>query len=157
MNRFIFLETRKSYLGKEDKSLSKCLYKELPQILNWALDGRERLLKRDKFIQPKASAYIKDDMRRIGNPIAAFIEDKCKLGNDLEVSKAKLFATYKDWCEEMGYTHKKHMNTFSRDLLVAVPSIQRAKKTIAKNQRDPIYRGKIISLKLMLSNMSRIS
>jgi P4 family phage/plasmid primase-like protien len=139
-NRFVFLETRKSYLGNEDTALSKRLYAELPYILNWALDGRERLLKRGKFIQPNASAYIKDDMRRIGSPISAFVEDRCVIGDNHEITKQQLFDAYIHWCTDMGYKFHKHMNTFARDLLVAVPSIKRAKKS-QEHSRMPIFRG----------------
>jgi len=98
ISRFIFLETKQSFLEKEDIDLEKKLLVEIPHIFRWALEGRKRLFARKRFIQPKASAQIAHDMRRANNPIAAFIEDRCELlsyphtkENDLSV------ATFIEW------------------------------------------------------------
>jgi P4 family phage/plasmid primase-like protien len=140
IGRFIFLETRNSYLGKEDIDLPKRLLTELPQIFNWALIGRERLLARKSFIQPAFSAYIASDMKRLGNPIAAFVEDRCVVGSEHEIEKQRLFDAYKYWCHDNGHKFPKTMSVFARDLKSSQPSIEPTKKS-HHSERIPSFRG----------------
>jgi putative DNA primase/helicase len=53
--RFIVLVFRLSWLGKEDKGLTRKLAAELPGILNWSLDGLARLDENERFTEPVAS------------------------------------------------------------------------------------------------------
>ena len=43
-DRFVILNTTQSFLGREAPSLASNLMRELPGILNWAIDGRRRLM-----------------------------------------------------------------------------------------------------------------
>ena len=54
-SRFIVLTMRESFYGREDRSLTKRLIRELPGILNWALDGLDRLRERGHFEMPQSS------------------------------------------------------------------------------------------------------
>src|SRR5205085_601990 len=56
--RFIVLETTESHYGKEDIGLSDRLMPELPGILNWAIQGWERLQNQGKFTVPEQSREL---------------------------------------------------------------------------------------------------
>ena len=56
VNRFIVLNLLESFLGREDPDLTDTLTDELPGILNWALDGLERLARRGRFTVPQSSS-----------------------------------------------------------------------------------------------------
>jgi putative DNA primase/helicase len=61
--RFIVFKMTRSFYGKEDIHLTDKLLAELPGILNWALNGWDRLAKRGYLVQPGSgceSAWNKD-------------------------------------------------------------------------------------------------
>ncbi len=76
----------------------KCLEKELSGIFNWALIGLKRLLENKKFSFNKNHEEVKAIMCRSGNPIVAFIQDKCSEQEGLWISKQEL---YNQYCEFM--------------------------------------------------------
>ena len=55
--RLIVLKTNRSFYGKEDIHLTNKLLEELPAILNWAIEGLNRLRTRGHF--PGVSSDIK--------------------------------------------------------------------------------------------------
>ncbi|GAB2655322.1 hypothetical protein GCM10027169_19170 [Gordonia jinhuaensis] len=99
-NRFIILETRQSFLGREDAGLLGRLRAELPGILNWALDGLDRLTAQHAFSVPEASLEATKDMLRSTSPLTAFVEDECVLDDDAVTPVSVLFSKYKAWCEQ---------------------------------------------------------
>jgi putative DNA primase/helicase len=48
--RFITLVLKESFLGREDRGILRRIVAELPSILNWALDGRDRLWARGYLV-----------------------------------------------------------------------------------------------------------
>jgi putative DNA primase/helicase len=56
--RILALETKRSWVGKEDRQLTDRLLAELPGILCWSMDGWRRLRKRGHFRQPRSSQHV---------------------------------------------------------------------------------------------------
>ena len=54
-SRFLLLVLTRSFFGREDLALTERLLGELPGILNWALEGRDRLFGRGFFLQPESA------------------------------------------------------------------------------------------------------
>ena len=57
-SRFIILAMTRSFYGEEDHGLDDRLTTELPAILNWSLDGLERLTNRGHFLQPESAVAV---------------------------------------------------------------------------------------------------
>jgi putative DNA primase/helicase len=55
--------------------LKRDLLKELPGILNWALDGLDQLKNRGRFEQPASAADEVAMLRDTGSPVAEFLEE----------------------------------------------------------------------------------
>jgi hypothetical protein len=72
-SRFIILPLSKSFLGEEDHHLTDRLIAELPGILNWALDGWDRLIKRGRFLQPPSGLDLIEELEDLGSPVGAFV------------------------------------------------------------------------------------
>lgn len=92
-----------------------CLKNESSGILNWALEGLDRLLKNKIFSSNKSHEEVKSVMCRSGNPIVAFVQDKCFEQEGLWLSKTEL---YDDYC---GYMREKKLpimtpNMFGRNV-----------------------------------------
>ena len=125
VGRIVLLPLLHSWLGKEDHELEPSLQPELPGILNWALEGLERLVEREnRFTYLKAASEAVTLMRDLASPVAAFVRERCELGTDKEVSPDLLYSTYKGWSDDNGHI-KKDKATFGRDLRAAQPSIKR--------------------------------
>ncbi len=88
----IGLEEQDPYLAE------KCLEEESSGILNWSLEGLKRLLQNQKFSFNKTHEEVKAIMCRSGNPIVAFIQDKCSEQEGSWISKQEL---YNQYCEFM--------------------------------------------------------
>lgn len=117
VDRMLYVSFRQSFFGRENVSLTEKLMEELPGILNWALDGLDRLSARGRFTQPDSGRDEQESTRRLADPIGAFIEDWCSVGPGQEIELDHLFLKYQNWCEGEG--RKRDSTTkeiFSRDL-----------------------------------------
>jgi putative DNA primase/helicase len=121
-NRFVILTLQTSWLGKENPALTKELTAELPGILNWALEGLERLTENNRFTEPKSSVDAVLALADIVSPVAAFVRDCCARGALLEVSCDDLYRRWKAWAEDNG---QKPGSTqmFGRNLRAVVPGL----------------------------------
>lgn len=120
-SRFVVLTLDRSFYGHEDHHLFERFVPELPGILNWALDGRDRLYGRGRFLQPDSSAELIQQFEDLGSPIGAFVRERCELGAGHEVSISDLFAGWKTWCQETGREKPGTVQTFGRNLRAAFP------------------------------------
>jgi putative DNA primase/helicase len=118
--RFVVLTLSRSFYGKEDASLSTRLLDELPGILNWALDGLDRLRDRGRFIESASAREAIRELEDLASPMSAFLRDRCVVGRDLRVSVDELWAAWKGWCDDQSLHHGTKQ-TFGRDLRAAVP------------------------------------
>lgn len=123
-SRFVVLMLTKSFYDDEDLGLPDRLLKELPHILNWALDGLDRLLERGHFVTPTSSQEAVREFEDLGSPIGAFVRDRCVVGSDQRVEVSDLFDEWRNWCEEQGRSHPSTLQTFGRDLHAAIPTLR---------------------------------
>lgn len=126
-SRFIVLQFKETFLGREDKGLLDKLQAELPGILDWSIEGWHRLQERGAFVQPesgKESVRLLEDM---GSPISAFVDEHCKVGADCKVPTRALFEAYREWANANGHEHGGTERSFGRDLQSALPNVERHK------------------------------
>jgi putative DNA primase/helicase len=124
VGRIVLLMLSRSWLGHEDHNLEHALHTELTSILNWALDGLQRLTVTNKnvFIRLPSADEAVTAMRDLASPVAAFVREQCEIVPAYEVRVDDLYAAFKTWAEENGHS-KKSKQTFGRDLHAAFPSI----------------------------------
>lgn len=140
--RFLVATTVVSYLGREDPTLIDRLAKELPGILNWALDGLDRLIKTNQFTVNRATPEIVGAQRERSAPQGGFIEEVCVLGEDKWVSKERLREMWTQWNAKHGRTVADTRESFTTKLLGMVPTIRaRDQKKRIDGKLTPIYRG----------------
>lgn len=72
----------------------------LAGILNWSLEGYDRLMERGKFAEWPESAEIKTELLRLSNPVAAFVSMCCDVKAGTEIDKADLYRVYSEYCIE---------------------------------------------------------
>jgi putative DNA primase/helicase len=124
VSRFVTLVLTNSFYGKEDKTLTARLLKELPGILNWAIEGQRRLARTGHFTQPASALEAAQQLEDLGSPIKAFLRERCELGAGYEVDKDKLFETWRAWCLIQGHEKPGTKEVFARDLHAAVAGLK---------------------------------
>jgi P4 family phage/plasmid primase-like protien len=124
VGRIVLLPLALSWLGKEDHSLEPSLHTELPGILNWSLDGLERLTENgNRFTRLSTAEEAIVTLRDLASPVAAFVRERCERGLGKEIVIDDLYSAYKGWCEDNGHA-KSTKQTFGRDLRAVVPSVR---------------------------------
>lgn len=81
--RFINFRWVKSWYGEEDHGLTGKLEKELPGILNWALEGLDRLERNGKFTPNGEQEVLGQMMRETSDPMGLFLEEECDIDESI--------------------------------------------------------------------------
>jgi putative DNA primase/helicase len=112
---------------------------ELPQILNWSLDGLERLGLTGRFTRPSGADEAMVALQDLASPVAALVRDRCERGPEREVAVDDLYTAWKTWAEDNG--HKRSTKqVFGRDLRAAVPGL-RVTRPRDGDVRERVYQG----------------
>ena len=122
--RLLIVPFNKIFSSKEaDKSLSEKLEKELPGILNFALDGLKRLQENNyEFTDSDTIKSILDEYKKSINPFESFVNEMIE-GDEIDskVSYVKIGEAYSMWREENGYSeHTLSHNALAANLKVAL-------------------------------------
>ena len=139
--RMLILKFRESFIGREDFGLFERLKLEMPGILNWAIEGWQRLTDRGRFVQPEQGADLVAEMEDLSSPVGAFVRECCELGEDKEVEVKDLFACWKAYCEEQGRIRVMELPVFCRDLLTAFPMLDKARQRKIGGVKTRYYTG----------------
>lgn len=121
--RMLILQMHRSFLGREDRGLDQRLTAELPGILNWALEGLDRLARTGRFTVPASSEDATRLMMDLASPVAAFVRECCIREPDATVPRDNLYDAWKRWAEDNGH-HAGAKSTFGRDLRAVVPDLR---------------------------------
>nr|WP_167626449.1 phage/plasmid primase, P4 family [Mesorhizobium loti] len=137
-SRFLVLMMEVSFLGEEDRGLFDKLKLEMSGILNWAIEGYERLRQRGHFLQPSRSEAVVDEMEALSSPVRAFVKDCCEVGPGFEVSTDEMFGEWEAWCTRVSIDKPGNKSWFGRNLRSAVPGLAAGE---AGSERTPVYKG----------------
>ncbi len=152
-SHFVLLTLTASFFETENPALTNELRSELPGILNWALDGLERLSRNGKFTEPSSSRESRIAMEEIASPVAAFIRKCCHVGAALEVPVKALYVAWRDWCDANGRTRAGSSQSFGRELRAQMPTLKIVQPRTADG-RDRRYCG--IALRLTNNDADRV-
>jgi P4 family phage/plasmid primase-like protien len=89
--------------AQRDPEIKHTIEQEGAGILNWGLEGLQRLKERGHFEVPAGVADATKQFREHNDVPALFVEDRCIKEPDAEVQAAKLYREYRYWCEENGH------------------------------------------------------
>lgn len=138
-SRFVVFVLTESFFGRENPMLTEELLSEAPGILNWSLEGLDRLIQRGYFEQPTAGAEALQQLEDVASPIGAFIRDRCFVGADATIPVDDFWGAWKTWCEDEN-RHPGTKAVFGRDLRAALPSIKRTRPA-GDGDRAYVYAG----------------
>jgi putative DNA primase/helicase len=132
--RYILLKLTESFLAREDLNLKATLAPEMSGILNWALDGLDRLRERGFFRTPTSSRDSIRELEDAAEPVRAFLREWCTCDPNERVNVKTLYRGYRAWAEEAGQSILAR-NSFGRALSGQLPEL---KKTGVGAKRDYI-------------------
>lgn len=150
-NRFIVLNTVRSWLGKEDPGLLDRLVAEMPGIINWALDGLARLERTGRITTPASSRDAVTIMQDTASPTSAFVRERCTTGPLREVPVDVLWTAWREWAEDNGMKSLGTKQVFGRNLLSVVPQLRRYRPRDAYGQQVATYTGITLNTSAELS------
>jgi putative DNA primase/helicase len=102
---------------KDPEIFNRICSNELPGVLNRALKGYARLVKRGlRFKVPLAVKATTMAWLNEANPVPAFIEEECIRKPDAKCSMQLLYHAYTDWAEQAGFTMVQNQLSFKRNL-----------------------------------------
>jgi P4 family phage/plasmid primase-like protien len=89
--------------SERDPEVKELVRQEAAGILNWALDGLERLRKQGHFTVTDEMQRASDDFQRLNDKARMFVEEQLERDADKRVASGRLYGAYKAWCEQNGY------------------------------------------------------
>lgn len=138
--RYLPLCTPQSFEGREDIGIKKRLMRELPAILNWAIEGRALLRQDGRFVVPKSAEVLLGTARAVASPVAEFVAERCALGPHEEADTEDLWKSWQEWAAANG--HKVGTKQlFCRNLLTATRYTLTDHRPRTEGRRPRCYRG----------------
>jgi len=88
---------------EQDPKIKEAIRTEGAGILNWALDGLDRLRERGGFDVSRGVEIETESFRLTADVPQAFVDDACQLGPDYETQSSYLYQEYKNWTTRNGH------------------------------------------------------
>lgn len=85
---------------KQDKTLKEKLLRELPGILNWAIEGALAWQAEGKLVPPERVVAATNEYREDQDILREFIAENIESANGKELTHKDLYRAYKDWHAE---------------------------------------------------------
>ncbi len=140
--------------SKKDTRLAEKLKEELGGILNWALDGLDRLLKNDSFTH---SQFIEDAAKQFkmeSDTVVSFIDQDCNICNSQFVLSDDLYLHYRQYCTQSGY-RACAQNEFGKRIKTHYPNIERVRDGANSDGKRP-YKYVGLNLRGDIRRMSKL-
>jgi putative DNA primase/helicase len=131
---------KESFYGRENPHLLETLLSDLPQILNWALDGLDRLRERGRFVPPRSSEQAVEELVEAASPLAGFLRERCEVGPGREVACHALYEQYVAWCGVSGHRVASQQKV-GRDLRSLLPHLQITQRDLPHKKGTRFYVG----------------
>ncbi|MDC1175537.1 phage/plasmid primase, P4 family, partial [Bacteriovoracaceae bacterium] len=88
---------------KRNNNLKDELMKELTGIINWSIEGYQRLIKNDGFSHCEASLESKEEFIRDMDSVKTFLDENCTVSPSFSEMCMSLYESYKAFTDENGY------------------------------------------------------
>ncbi len=121
-SRFVLLPIKETFYGREDQGLTDTLLQELPGILNWALEGLDRLQERGFFKAPGSSVEAIRALEDLASPVGAFLREWCEFRSGERIEVKRMYDAWTKWCGLHGHRPQSSA-MFGRNLHAAFPQV----------------------------------
>lgn len=140
VSRWITIQMKHSFFGREDKTLKRRLMGELPGILLWALEGLDDLNAEGAFTEPESGLGLHEHMQRDAAPFTGFVEDWCELDPEAFETTTDLYSAWSAWCDLTGRQPGSDSNMGQQICASFLGVIEKCRRT-RNNVRRYGYKG----------------
>lgn len=98
-----------------DPKLEPSLARELPGILNWAIEGYRKVCSGQGLAEPEEVKIARAEYQQDMDIVGQFVEEKCVLGPGLKATNTTLYAAFEMYCKSVGL-HPPSMRKLTIDL-----------------------------------------
>jgi putative DNA primase/helicase len=88
--------------AERDKHLDDKLEAELPGILNWAIEGLQRLVANGGFTGDRAPGHTQDTWQKWSDSVSRFADAAIDDDGTDDIPKAKIYAAFLEYCRQEG-------------------------------------------------------
>jgi putative DNA primase/helicase len=134
--RWIYIEFRRSFLGKEDRNLEKKLLGELPGILNMVLNALDWLRQRGDLLQPESGMELMKKVSGETSHYKIFAEEFGEFGENASMAKMRVYRYYRGWCKMKGRRYVVSENEFISEFQAAFPNIGETRPRALEGNRE---------------------
>jgi phage/plasmid-associated DNA primase len=100
-NRLILIPCDRVFKPEEqNRDLREELLKELPGVLNWAVEGLQRLTKRGWFEEVHFMREAIEELENENNPVNEFFNEHVEVEKGYEIEKGEMYQKYVNWSDE---------------------------------------------------------
>lgn len=89
--------------NKPEPALKAAIHEEGPGILNWALDGLDRLKERGHFDPPESVTGATHEWEKSNDLPSQFAEEHCTVSPEGEVAASLLYSNFRQWAIDNGH------------------------------------------------------
>lgn len=97
---------------------------ELSGLLNWALEGLNRLIANNAFTMNETTIQTLEQYRKDSDTFGTFIEEMCVVKSGTKTAVGELYNKYDEWCTEGGLRPLGKIN-FNRRLRERFPDLEK--------------------------------
>jgi P4 family phage/plasmid primase-like protien len=118
LRRLMVIPFDRRFTGEDkDTTLFENIWaKEMPGVLNRALNGYARLIRRGHFDAPIAVNRATKLWVEQANPVPAFVKEACIKRPDAKCLMKDLYTAFRQWAEQAGFTMIQNQLSFRRNL-----------------------------------------
>lgn len=106
-----------------DRQLPFKLAAEAPGILNWALEGLERLRRIGYFTVPESSEALAKKFAANASPVTQFIDDCCTVSSSQTCAEQTLFEVWRNWMKAHGMGGGMRLK-FQHNVTLAISTVR---------------------------------
>jgi putative DNA primase/helicase len=140
--RRLFVKFPYEFIGKEVILNLEKVWLENPEeksgILNWMLEGLQRLLAQGYFTESKSQEETEIEFQRASDTISAFIKEMAIFSKNLVTTRSDAFEAYKNYCDVFGLEAENDKKFTQR--LKETPKVK-VTTTTAKGNRLRAWQG----------------
>jgi phage/plasmid-associated DNA primase len=118
------------FVGKDQPQSIEKTWLSTPRersgILNWMLEGLQRLLRNREFTMSRSQENQIIDFKRASDSIGAFVAEMVVFDPKLFTSRPESYSCYKDYCDNIGVSSENDKAFYNR--MRKTPKIKEAKK-----------------------------
>ena len=138
--RLLLLEYRRSFEGREDRSLPGKFQEERDGIAVWALEGLRRLRSQGQFTIPASMEAVLTDWHHTASPVPAFVEECIVVAAGESLGKRELFEAFTQWTTENGLAPGAY-KYFTKRVLDRLPGTVKATSEMRMGRKVSVYDG----------------